>query len=230
MLLIFVPLGLVMIFKPKPMWWALSSWKFKNPEANEPSEAGYLMTRLSGIMTIGVAIFLVMLTARTPSQRFAPPVRSTTPTSPTATKTYAPQDRGEIPIVGYQLMATNKGKQYLTISYLTPQDADAVAGGMNTAPNRGCEVVQTVNGIGTGTVTVDLRLSWSNPNGYYTARDDERCRVTGRWSPYGASTMVSTEIDPAASVFTNGDIVNYEGQVVAKAAAGNAVPKLAGTP
>jgi hypothetical protein len=39
-LLIGLLIGIYMLLQAKKLWWAFSAWKFKNPAANEPSEAG----------------------------------------------------------------------------------------------------------------------------------------------------------------------------------------------
>jgi hypothetical protein len=49
-LLIGIPIGLVMVFKPKRMWWAFESWKYTSQEANEPSDASYALSALDGVM------------------------------------------------------------------------------------------------------------------------------------------------------------------------------------
>ena len=53
-LLIGIPIGLFMVFKPKRMWWAFESWKYtwkyKSQEANEPSDASYALSALDGVM------------------------------------------------------------------------------------------------------------------------------------------------------------------------------------
>ncbi|WP_399048991.1 DUF6199 family natural product biosynthesis protein, partial [Streptomyces evansiae] len=51
-LVIGIPLGLFMLLRPRKIWWATESWKYKDPEANEPSEAGYGMQALGGLFVI----------------------------------------------------------------------------------------------------------------------------------------------------------------------------------
>ncbi|WP_458319803.1 DUF6199 family natural product biosynthesis protein [Mycolicibacterium brisbanense] len=70
-LLIGIPLGLVMLCRPKQMWRATQSWKFKNPEANEPSEAGYAVSALGGLVVIIVAIGMASLAWSTASEKKA---------------------------------------------------------------------------------------------------------------------------------------------------------------
>lgn len=230
-LLVGIPVGLFMLFKPRAVWWALQSWKYRNPEANEPSDAAYAMSALSGLMVIVAVVIIAVLAWTRPD----PSDRYTSSTSTSASVSYTPkpppappQNRGVIPIVAYHLMDGGngrfKGKTYLNVSYLVPDDGNAVAGGMNTEPDSGCEVMQTVTGLGIDRVTVDLHLSWVDRYGYAKPGADDRCRV-GKWSPY-VSTMVVTEIQPGITVLTNGPIVDKTAQVLQPAAPGNAVPNL----
>ncbi len=59
-LVIAVPFVLWGIIDPKGAWRATESWKYKNPEANEPSETSYALSRIGGVVSL-VAI-MVMIT------------------------------------------------------------------------------------------------------------------------------------------------------------------------
>jgi hypothetical protein len=128
-------------------------------------------------------------------------------------------DRGAIPIVGYRV---DGGK--LAVTYLLPEGADARGGDFEGTP-AGCEVVPVMTGLGSGTVTVDLRLRFANPNRYY-GDDDEKCRVSSdtTWSSYPSTTKWG-DVSTSATVLTNGPIVDGNGDVVAAAAPGNRVPR-----
>lgn len=49
---------------PRKMWWGLSSWMYRNPDANEPSDAGYgIQSIILGIVAVlsaiaGIAAFV----------------------------------------------------------------------------------------------------------------------------------------------------------------------------
>ena len=50
------------LISPEGMWNATQSWRFKDPEANRPSEAQHAMTRVgSGICLVAVAIMIPTL-------------------------------------------------------------------------------------------------------------------------------------------------------------------------
>jgi hypothetical protein len=52
-LLIGVPVSFLMWFKPRELWRATVSWKFRKPEANEPSDFAY---RLGAIGTTALTV------------------------------------------------------------------------------------------------------------------------------------------------------------------------------
>ena len=63
--LVVLPLTLWTVLDPRSVWRVTASWQFRNPKANEPSEAGYLVQRLAGavslVMTIVMIVMLVSL-------------------------------------------------------------------------------------------------------------------------------------------------------------------------
>ena len=44
-----VPLLLLQILAPRGVWRATEAWKFRNPDANEPSDAAYAMSRIGAV-------------------------------------------------------------------------------------------------------------------------------------------------------------------------------------
>jgi hypothetical protein len=45
-------LALWAVVAPRSQWRAMQSWAFRNPEANEPSDAAYALTRLGGVVVL----------------------------------------------------------------------------------------------------------------------------------------------------------------------------------
>jgi hypothetical protein len=138
------------------------------------------------------------------------------------------EERGVIPIVSYEINAGGAddprfaGKRYLEVTYLTPDDVDVLVGDQNH-PVAGCQVMFTVTGAGTDTVTVNLRLLYSNPTGFY-AGDNQGCHVDpNRWSKR-SSTSGGIEVTGNPTVLTDGPIVVEDGGVILPAAPGNRVP------
>ncbi|MDO3636832.1 DUF6199 family natural product biosynthesis protein [Mycolicibacterium arseniciresistens] len=230
-LLIGIPIGVWLFRNPDKLWWATESWKYKNPEANEPSEAAYGMSSLTGVLVIvaSVVVALLAFTSGGSNDDDAPSRPATTTTKRTpptrAGLTSRPQDRGALPIVGYRL-AEQGGATMLDLSYLVPAGSAPVAGGFNFFTEQGCEVMRQVRGIGTDRITADLRLGWT-PGLKATLAGESTCRVTDAWSPGVATIRVGT-IRPDASIVTNSAVVRPDGTVLAPAAAGNPVPHLPG--
>ena len=136
------------------------------------------------------------------------------------------QLRGDLPIVAYEITSAtaNDGtpKRYLDITYLRPEGSDAHAGSLD-GPTGGCDIVPTITGVGTDTITVGLKLYWSNPNGYYDAEDDAGCRISGSWS----GTMTSRWVDVTGNptVLTDGPLTDRRGRPVGVRTAGRPVPQ-----
>lgn len=124
-LLIGIPLGLVMLCRPKQMWRATQSWKFKNPEANEPSEAGYAVSALGGLVVIIVAIGLAFLAWTTASEKKAADEKQRQQQEWDAeVAAYVPpepESRGALPIIGYiERPLTDSSRVTYDVYYLHP--------------------------------------------------------------------------------------------------------------
>ena len=234
-LLIVIPVGVYMILRPRKIWWATQAWKFRDPEANEPSDASYAFSRLGGVMMIvgGAVVALLVATGplgqgpeSTPREprataNFPMITTTTTPPPPAAAR---PEDRGAIPIVGYQV---HDG--VLEVRYRGPRDVPARAAAMGTDSGWGCKVVGVLDGEGAGRVTVGLRLTWFDPQGYYGAEKAEQCRVTDTWAQ-AISVVRVAEISSGVSVLTDGPIIGRDGDAVTAGVPGRAVPELTGSP
>ena len=53
------------IISPRGQWNALQSWAFRNADANEPSDAAYALTRLGGVVVLGMIVVGVVGIATT---------------------------------------------------------------------------------------------------------------------------------------------------------------------
>jgi hypothetical protein len=72
--LLVIGLGVVgglMALKPRAVWWKLSAWAYRNPEANEPSDIAYgLQSLLLGVAAIGCVVSgVVLLGMEDPEER-----------------------------------------------------------------------------------------------------------------------------------------------------------------
>ena len=59
--LVVLPLSLWTVLDPRSAWRVTASWQFRDPKANEPSEAGYLMQRVAGAVAVFATIFMIVL-------------------------------------------------------------------------------------------------------------------------------------------------------------------------
>ena len=46
---------------PKATWWRFDAWKYKDPEANEPSDDAYIWMSIESIYSIVVMTFLFFM-------------------------------------------------------------------------------------------------------------------------------------------------------------------------
>lgn len=160
-LLIGVPIGIMMLRKPREMWHATEGWKFRNPEANEPSGAVLMLSGLGvlgGSLVFGLLAVAAGLTGDDEKQskpaRSAPtysyPSRASLPPQPFTPG--PPQNRGALTVFGY----TVDGSGTATVYYYAPP-ALPEAGPEPSA----CYVTPKVEGLGTEHVTVAVDLMWA---------------------------------------------------------------------
>lgn len=48
---------------PRTLWWTLSSWRYRNPDANEPSDSAFMAGRIVAIVLL-IAVIVVRVTYR----------------------------------------------------------------------------------------------------------------------------------------------------------------------
>jgi hypothetical protein len=134
--------------------------------------------------------------------------------------------RGRIPIVGYEISASDHpdrtGENAFFITYLRPEGADTHPGDEADGPRGGCEIIPTIR-RSPDAVTIDLRLFWSNPHGYYKDEDDRRCVIGTSWSRPGTTSWGWVTGRPA--FFTDGPVADSAGRTVLPANPGNRLPE-----
>lgn len=65
--MILIPVAALLLWgviSPRSQWQKLSSWRYRNPEAAEPSDLSYLLTRLGNIATLALLAWAVVELAR----------------------------------------------------------------------------------------------------------------------------------------------------------------------
>ena len=59
-------IGLWLLISPRSAYWTMTAWQYKNPEANEPSDTAYSLSRLSGgIMLVTIVVIVLWVTGAT---------------------------------------------------------------------------------------------------------------------------------------------------------------------
>ena len=94
LLILLVPLLLWVIISPRSHWRVVAGWAYRNPEANEPSDTAYAVTRIFGIGLLVVLVWqLIAMTTRDDDSddKAAPPV-TTTPAPVTTTRAIAGEE------------------------------------------------------------------------------------------------------------------------------------------
>jgi hypothetical protein len=57
--LVIIGLGFMNLLAPQTVWRYTEAWKYKNPDANEPSEIMFGFQRVSGALMVGAGIWVM---------------------------------------------------------------------------------------------------------------------------------------------------------------------------
>ena len=68
-LIVVIGFGLAWTVMLREMWRIMQGWQYKNPEANEPSDAAYAMQRISAIVAIVISIVALVLNQKAASEQ-----------------------------------------------------------------------------------------------------------------------------------------------------------------
>ncbi|MBB2991257.1 hypothetical protein FHR72_002741 [Mycolicibacterium iranicum] len=228
LLVLGVLVGGVMVWKPRALWWAFESWKFRNPEANEPSDAAYMMTRLSGVGLVVLSVVLgvaLMRDGRTEQEEqraaeeqaaadaaFVPP---------------SPEVRALLPVVG---AFAESGGNVAEVFFQVPENAfsERIRSSQSSSSTRlftvPCYYKPVVTDAPDGRTLVNVELIWQ-PQKRADAAKSDACRLGG-----DRKTEKQFVRSPAGSpppiVLTDAAIVTASGTEVTPAAPGNPVPAL----
>lgn len=205
-----VGIGLLMLFKPREVWQVTESWKFRNPDANEPSDVSYFFSGIGTIIgSLIVAVTLFSLAATKPdttntstqtTTRYAPtPTYGYTPPPPKPFTAPAPQNRGALPMIGY---LSNDG--IVTVYYYAPIAASAEAPADRP---RACDVKARIEGADTDHVVVNVDLVWA-PTVEADANLGWQCRTNNEQDPMVARSLVIGRISPTAELITSKPLPN----------------------
>ncbi|MCW1819386.1 hypothetical protein A5731_30455 [Mycolicibacterium conceptionense] len=223
-----VLVGGAMAAAPQRIWWLTESWKFKNPEANEPSDAAYGMTRAGGVFVILLALFvgwsIIDSDFQRKDRREAEQQRKAAEAAFVAPP---PQKRGPLPVIGYFTHEFPKGIE-ITVYYLAPRESVRVAvrDSASHGPFKSSYPCYTSAVWGPATAAprlVNPELFWA-PEELGAVAKSERCHPGVGSKVHETSRFVDGSVPPP--VVTDSAIVDRYGTEILPAAAGNVVPKL----
>lgn len=236
-LVIGIPLGLFMLLRPRKIWWATESWKYKDPEANEPSEAGYGMQALGGLFVILAAVILAGLAWSTERDKVAAEAeqkkKDDWDKAVAAYQPPPPENRGPLPIIGYVEEAKGQSPRVdYEVYYLQPPNI--FSGDIKSlgTPKGWYQCVTRVTENapqGVDPVPVQANLSWEPdvPQVDSAASDACTTRDIARSSEIKSETVY---VDPGTELITDSPIADPHGTVLVPAKPGNVIPKLDAAP
>lgn len=223
-----VLVGGAMVTSPQRIWWLTESWKFKNPEANEPSDTAYGMTRAGGVFVILLALFVgwsvIHSEFERKNRREAEQQRKA---AEAAFVVPRPENRGQLPVIGYSTDKFPKGIE-ITVYYLAPRESVRVAvrDSASHGPFKSSFPCYTSAAWGPATDAprlVNPELFWA-PEELGAVAKSERCHPGVGSKVHETSRFVDGPVPPP--VVTDSAIVDRYGNEILPAAAGNVVPKL----
>lgn len=217
--------GGAMALAPKALWWIVESWKFRHPEANEPSAAAYAVTRVGGAVLVVVATFVGI--GMIQDGREAARVERAEQESAAAEAAFvapAPETRGLLPIIGY---STGPGPIDPTTAYfMAPEDSwsDTLRA---SAPSPrlfsiSCYYRPVVTAGPDGRQTVNVELVWA-PQRLADMEKSGGCHL-GPKHKIGSATVRGAAAEP--NLVTDASIADEDGAELVPAAPQNAVPLL----
>lgn len=235
-LVIGIPLGLFMLLRPRKIWWATESWKYKNPDANEPSEAGYGMQALGGLFVIVAALILAWLAWSTDRDKTEAEAeqkkKDDWDAAVAAYKPPPPENRGALPIIGY-VEKPQGASRVLEVYHLQPPNVfqSGFKEFMHNPKGR-YQCVTHVSRFAPGGVNpapITAYLSWEPDVPQVDSAASDACSTRD----IAESTEIETQpiyVDPGVQLVTDSPIVDPHGTVLVPAKPGNAVPKLDAPP
>ena len=62
--LLLVAVCILRVVAPQKVWRATEGWRYKHPEANEPSDTAYGFRRVLGVVMIGIGLWVMSIPYR----------------------------------------------------------------------------------------------------------------------------------------------------------------------
>jgi len=230
-LIIGIPAGLFVLLRPRKLWWATQSWKFKNPEANEPSDASYVTTSISGLFVIGLSIFLAWMAWTSEHDRKEREAeRKQQEEWKAAVAAYQPpepESRGALPVIGYVWDPTDSsGLAY--VYYLRPPGTGnlEVRKYIGVQGQQQCVSATRAKRSEDGApARVSVELLWAPDVPQKDSVASDNC-TTRDVLPTHEIHSDFLRFRPESGLVTDSPIVDRDGNVLVPAGPANAVPKL----
>ncbi|MFV8053393.1 DUF6199 family natural product biosynthesis protein [Mycobacterium sp. 48b] len=220
-----VLVGGAMVASPRRIWWVTESWKFKNPEANEPSDTAYGMTRAGGVFVILLALFLGVSIIHSDFQR--KDRREAKEQQQAAEKAFVappPEKRGLLPVIGYFAEKRERGAT-VTVYYQAPGEAvhERFLASVNKWSSHPGYTSAGISSTGDTPPVVNPELIWGPQELGDTAKSD-RCRPGIGRKVHETSRFIDSSV--ALPVVTDSAIVSEYGTQILPPGPGNLVPEL----
>lgn len=226
-----VLVGGIMVAAPRGIWWATQSWKFRHPEANEPSDLSYGMTRASGVLLICLALVMgsVVISdslSTSAAEKREQEAEAQQKAAEAAFVVPAPEKRGLLPVIGYVARYVPAGVAVDVYYTAPPRSVPDYVRAMSDRFTYPCASVPTKTPRDDGRIDVTVELSWA-PERLGDMDQNDSCRIGA------AAKMEDVSLGPFPAmtpvITTSGPILAAGGERVA-AAVGNVVPELAEVP
>lgn len=220
-----VLVGGVMAASPRRIWWATQSWKFSNPEANEPSDAAYGMTRAGGVFVILLALFVGASVIHSDFQRKnRREAKEQRQAAEAAFVVPAPEKRGQLPVIGYFAEERERGAT-ITVYYQAPGEAvnERLLSSVNKWSSHPCYTSAGISSTGNMPPVVNPELIWG-PEELGDMTKSDRCHPGIGRKVHETSRFVGSSV--TLPVVTESAIVNEYGTQILPPGPGNLVPNL----
>lgn len=222
-----VLVGGVMAASPRRIWWATQSWKFSNPEANEPSDAAYGMTRAGGVFVILLALFVGASVIHSDFQRKnRREAKEQRQAAEAAFVVPAPEKRGQLPVIGYFAEERERERgATITVYYQAPGEAvhERLLSSVNKWSSHPCYTSAGISSTGNTPPVVNPELIWG-PKELGDMTKSDRCHPGIGRKVHETSRFVDSSV--TLPVVTDSAIVNEYGTQILPPGPGNLVPKL----
>ena len=220
--------GAAMALWPQTLWWIFESWKFRNLEANKPSDAVYVLTQASGVILAAAGLLFGI--ALIGDERDARRERQAEEAAAKAEADFVAPPAGEagmLPMIGHYVDPTATKRPRIEAYFIVPEDSWAVdmrrMSVVGRPFSRPCYYQPRVADGPDGRVVAGAELIWA------PQRLSDMGKAGGCFlGPKHKIDEVRCSRPTELVVVTNEKIVDDDGAEIVAAAPGNVLPRLSG--